>query len=81
MINPRSIRIYNIAVVDVVLSLVVLIYMFLYIHKKYYSNLDKNNFIIAGILLMFPLAIFFHIIFAVNTNLNFYLGLSNKPSS
>ena len=76
----RSYRIFGIAIFDLVLGMLGLCLVFLYIHYRYYSNLDKRPFIIAGILLTIPVGIVSHMLFGVNTTLNYRLGLSYNPS-
>jgi hypothetical protein len=75
--NLRSFRIYGIAVFDCVVSWVVLVALFLWKRKK---NLSVWKYILAAIVVMFPIAIATHIVFGVNTMLNYRLGLSDKPS-
>ena len=75
----RSYRIMNIAVIDVVLSIIGLIVVFLLARKKWYPELDIKSFIIAPIFLAIPIGIFVHLIFGINTQLNYYIGLSEKP--
>lgn len=75
----RSYRVYDIAMFDMVASMVGLAIILVVCQKKYFRNLDKNRFIVAGIVLAIPLGVFFHILFGVNTQLNYKLGLSNAP--
>ena len=76
----RSHRIFGIAIFDLVMSMVLLALFFVIIwYLRYRENLNVINFIIAGILLAIPLGIFFHVLFGVDTTLNYKLGLSNAP--
>ena len=75
----KRIYIFGISIYDLLASLLVLILLFLHSHHKYFKNLPKINFIIAAIILVWPLGIIFHIIFGVNTEINSKLGLSYAP--
>lgn len=77
----RSHRVFNIAIFDLVLSVVGTVIVFLFAWWKWFPKLHWWKFVIAGVLLTIPLGIFFHVIFGVNTQLNYTLGLSNKPQS
>ena len=72
-------KIFGLAAFDLILSFIGTILLFIFLRYMYFKDLYVVNFIIAGILLTLPLAIFFHILFGVNTQLNYVLGLSNKP--
>jgi hypothetical protein len=80
MSNLRSYRIFGIALFDLISSIIGLIIILLVARKYHFSSLQKKPFIVAGILLAIPLGIVFHIIFGINTTLNYKLGLSYKPS-
>jgi predicted membrane protein len=76
--NFRKYKIFGMAIFDLftaMLGTVLLLLLFKHIH---YQNLNNTHFIIAGILLAIPIGIIFHIIFGVNTFLNYKLGLSNS---
>jgi hypothetical protein len=77
MTSLRSFRIFGIALFDLVLSMVIMTLIFLYIAPS--PPLSRINFIIAAIILTIPLGIVVHVLFGINTTLNYYLGLSNKP--
>lgn len=72
----RSYRLYNIAMFDVVFGIIGTVLLLLLFKEKGKSN---TNYIIAGVLLTIPMGIFVHILFRVNTELNYKLGLSGKP--
>lgn len=72
----RSFRIFGIALFDLVLSMLIMILIFIY---KAPSPLNQINFIVAAIILTIPLGIVVHVLFGINTTLNYYLGLSDKP--
>lgn len=76
----RSYRIYNIAVFDIVASIIGLMIIFVVSQRKYWPKLNTKTFITAAILSAIPLGIIVHIIFGVDTQLNYTLGLSNKPN-
>ena len=76
----RSHRIFGIALFDLSLAVLGMIIGMIVLHNIHFKNLKISNFIIAAILLTIPVGIFTHIIFGVNTTLNYRLGLSNKPS-
>jgi uncharacterized membrane protein len=44
--------------------------------KTHFQKLKLKNFIIAALILSIPVAITIHIIFGINTKLNYKLGLS-----
>jgi hypothetical protein len=77
--NIRSYRIFGIAIFDLVLSIFGVVFIFLIAKNYKFKNLDTWKFILAGILLTIPIGIVFHIIFGVNTQLNYNLGLSRPP--
>lgn len=79
MLAIRQYRIFNIAIFDLVFSLVGMIIVLFIAKNKYYKNLKTINFVLAAILITIPLGIFFHIIFGINTQLNYMLGISNEP--
>lgn len=75
----RKHRIFNIALFDLVMTVIGMIIIFVVIHNKHYPDLELKNFIVAGILLALPISIFAHALFGVDTQLNYVLGLSNAP--
>lgn len=77
----RSHKIFGLAIFDLSLSFVFVILFFLLAWKIHFSNLDWWKFVIAAILVTIPIGITFHVLFGVNTHLNYQLGLSNKPVS
>ena len=79
MLEIRKYRIFNIAIFDLVTSLVATILIFAVAKKKYFDDMNMIPFIIAGILVSIPLGIFVHVIFGINTQLNYSLQLSKKP--
>ncbi len=79
LIKLRSYRIFGIALFDLIIAIIGTILILLLARFKWFPNLSITPFVLVGILLTIPLGIFFHIIFGVNTTLNYRLKLSNKP--
>lgn len=77
--NIRSHKIFGLAIFDLVTAIIGMIIIFLIAWKIHYPKLDWWKFVVAAILLAIPVGIVFHILFGVNTKLNYTLGLSNKP--
>lgn len=75
----RKYRIAGIALFDLVLGVIGTILLFVMLQKWHFPHMNVWYFVIAGILLTIPIGIVFHIIFGVNTTLNYRIGLSNKP--
>ena len=75
----RQHRIMGISVFDLTTSLLGMIILFLIVWKWHFNKLKPITFIIAAILLAIPFGIIIHIIFGVNTSLNYKLGLSYNP--
>lgn len=75
----RSHKIFGIAIFDLTLSVIGMIIIFTAAWYFSFKNLELWKFILAAILLTIPVGIVFHIIFGVNTFLNYKLGLSNIP--
>jgi hypothetical protein len=69
MENIRSYRMFNIAIADVVGTVVIAVY----ISDQYDYPRDK------GVALAFLTAIVTHKLLGINTQLNYDLGLSNRP--
>lgn len=77
----RSCRIFGMAIIDFMASIVgisIILLISKYFHKDL-KTLPTVNFIFASFFLAIPLAIFSHILFGVNTSLNYKLGLSQQP--
>ena len=74
-------RIYflGISIIDLGISLLAMLAIFTIAWRYYFRELALWKFIIAAIVLTIPLGIIFHVIFGVNTQINWKLGLSNKP--
>jgi ABC-type Fe3+-siderophore transport system permease subunit len=75
----RSHKIFGLAIFDIITSIIGMVIIFILFWKWHFSKLKVGNFILAGILLALPFGIIIHIIFGINTSLNYKLGLSNKP--
>ena len=73
--NIQSIRkhkIFGLSIFDIVTSFAIMIIVFTMAWKTHFQKLKLRNFIIAALIL----AITIHIIFGINTKLNYKLGLS-----
>ena len=75
----RKYKIFGIALFDLTVSIIAMIAIFLIAWKIYYPQLDRWKFVLTGILVTIPISITAHLIFGVNTQLNYTLGLSNQP--
>ena len=75
----RSHKIFGLAIFDLSIAFIFIIALFMIAWKTHFNNLDWWKFFIAAILLTIPIGIVFHILFGVNTKLNYELGLSNIP--
>ena len=75
----REHRIFGIAIFDLVGSFTLIVVITLILKHKYWPNLKSSNFILIGLLITLPISIFAHMLFGVNTTLNYKLGLSDKP--
>jgi hypothetical protein len=71
MFNPRSYKLLDIAIFDVVMT-----FLFAIVLQKYYI---KNINVITLFLILIIIAIFVHYIFNIPTKLNYYLNLSKDP--
>ena len=71
MFNPRSYKLLDIAIFDVVMT-----FLFAVVLQKYYI---KNINVITLFLILIIIAIFVHYIFNIPTKLNYYLNLSKDP--
>mgnify|MGYP001574255963 CR=1 FL=1 len=65
----RTPRVFDIALFDLILSIIGVEILFSYFGYAKYT----------GVFLTLPIAILFHYIFNINTELNYKLGISDKP--
>jgi hypothetical protein len=79
MLSIRKHRIFGIALFDLILGAIGMIIIFLISRYIFFPQLNYSVFILFGLLLTIPTGILFHILFGINTQLNYNLGLSNKP--
>ena len=79
MLSIRKYRMFGIALFDIILGAIGMIIIFLIARYLYFPKLNYFVFIIFALLLTIPTGILFHILFGINTQLNYNLGLSNKP--
>ena len=75
----RKHRIFGLAIFDIVTSIIGMVILFLIMWKWHFRKLKPLAFIYAAILLAIPFGIIIHIMFGVNTSLNYKLGLSYNP--
>lgn len=68
----RSFRLLNIAMFDVVMSILVFYFLIIYLYPN-----AKHPWLYS--LISIPVGIVVHMLFSINTTLNNYLGLSDKP--
>lgn len=76
----RKHKLFGLAIFDLVISLIFIIALFMISWKIHFKKLQWFKFVLAGILLTIPVGIVSHVLFGVDTQLNYNLGLSNKPS-
>ena len=75
----RRPRVCGLVVFDTLLALIGLVVILTIAWKVHFRKLPYMNFVIVSFFILFPLAIFSHILVGVNTTLNYNLGLSDKP--
>ena len=75
----REHKIFGLAIFDLSISFIGIIVIFLIAWKMHYPRLDWWKFVIAAIIVTIPISITFHTLFGVNTELDYALGLSDKP--
>lgn len=75
----RGPRIFGLAIFDLVSALIGMVIIFLVAKAYHFPHLDAGPFVWAAVLLTLPTGILFHVLFGVNTQLNYDLGLSKKP--
>lgn len=75
----RSYKIFGLAIFDLVTSFAGFIVIFIICWKFHFPKLKWWRFLFAAIVITMPLSIFFHILFGVNTQFNYILGLSYQP--
>ena len=75
----RRPRVCGLVVFDTILALIGLVVILSIAWKVHFSKLPYINFAVVSFLILFPLAIFSHILVGVDTTLNYNLGLSGKP--
>ncbi len=76
----RRPRVCGLVVFDTLLALIGLVVILTIAWKVHFGKLPYMNFVVVAFLILFPLAIFSHILVGVNTTLNYNLGLSGKPN-
>ena len=73
----RSFRIWGVALFDLISAFIGTIVVFVLLRKK---NIPVSHYVIAALVLTIPIGIVAHVLFRVNTTLNYKLGLSDRPS-
>ena len=81
MNNLRQYKIFGLAAFDLILAILGMLVIFLIAKRVHFPKLPVWPFVAAAVLLTLPVAITFHILFGVNTALNYKLGLSGKPQN
>lgn len=76
----RKYRFKKIALFDLIASFIGMILLFIILWGAFFKKLSWWKFVLAAIILTIPTSILFHIIFGVNTQLNYNIGLSVKPT-
>ena len=76
----RSHKIFGLAIFDLVSSFIGIIVMFLIAWNYHFPHLDWWKFVLAAIVVTMPLSVLFHVLFGVNTQFNYILGLSYNPT-
>ncbi len=72
-------RVCGLVVFDTLVALIGLVIILIIAWKVHFRTLPLGNFVAVSLLILFPLAIFSHILAGVNTPLNYKLGLSYQP--
>lgn len=75
----RKPRLFGLAIFDLTSAIIGLVLVLLVARRYFFPDLRPMNFCIAGTMLTIPIGIVFHILFGVNTTLNYRLGLSHRP--
>ena len=75
----RSNKIFGLSIFDLSISFIAIIILFMLSWRVHFKKLDWWKFLIAAIIVTIPISITFHVLFGVNTKLNYKLGLSNNP--
>lgn len=75
----RGPRVFGLAIFDITMASLGMVIIFLIARSYWYPRHSLWPFIIIALLVMFPIAIFTHVLFGINTELNYKLGLSDNP--
>ena len=76
--NIRKYKIFGLAIFDLTISFAFIIALFMVAWRVHFKNLDWWKFLLAAIIVTIPISISAHILFGIDTKLNYELGLSNK---
>ena len=80
--QPRSFRVWGVALFDVVLSILVMalvLLFFRWVHREKHRDSNPWCFVLAAFYTAVPVGIVAHVVFGVRTTLNSKLGPSEKP--
>jgi len=75
----RSHRVFNIALFDVIGSIIGIMIIITLAQYHYRGSYHIKESLIASLICSLPLGIFFHVLSGTNTELNYKLGLSEMP--
>lgn len=75
----RSFRIFGIALFDLITAYLGTVLILLWARNHFFPDLPREHFVWLAILTFIPIGIVAHVLFGVNTTLNYRLGLSHKP--
>jgi len=77
----RKPKVFGMAIFDLVTAFFGMVIIFYLAWKHHFSTLSFWPFGLSAVLLTLPVGIFIHVLFGVNTSLNYKLGLSLDPET
>ena len=77
----KRVHLFGISIFDLLAAVVGMLVIFIVARYYHFKDMNLAPFIIAAVLLTIPVGIVFHVMFGVNTRINFLLGLSHAPKS
>jgi hypothetical protein len=78
-LSIRRYRICGMSIFDIVGGMLAMILLFLIAWRWHFHDLSPWPFVGAAVLVTVPVANTAHVLFGVNTSLNYSLGLSHNP--
>jgi hypothetical protein len=75
----KRIYVFGVSVLDLGVSLIAMLAIFAMAWRWHFRDLALWPFMVAAVLLTIPVGILFHVLFGVNTQINWKLGLSYQP--